>query len=184
MHSSFLKTSAIHFLAAALVALSQAAMAQESVDKDSQALVIELYENCQLIDTNLVIEPGVLTPEKAAEVKARVNAVSGQPGVALPRIVQVLKNHGIEDVEISRQGFAGCEPQTSGKFVEAVGTYCGATLQRAEVLVDQESFYSVAQPGTSFEEFLDEATRRLQAEGIVDRPIVSIENAPDCEAAQ
>jgi len=126
----------------------------------------------------------VLTAQKTAELKARAGAASAAHRAALPRIVQVLKDYGIEDVEISRQGFAGCEPRTSGKFVEAVGTYCGATLRRAEVRVDQESLYSVSQPGVSFEAFLEEATRRLRAVGIADRPLVSIENAPDCEAAQ
>lgn len=179
MQSNPFKSNLLRLLAAALILVPHAALAQAS-----EALVVELYENCQLIDTNVVIEPGVLTPEKTAEVKARVNAVSGEARAAMPRIVQVLKNHGIEDVEVSRQGFAGCEPQTSGKYVEAVGTYCGATLRRAEVLVDQESFYSVSEPGMSFEEFLNGATKRLREQGIPDRPLVSIENAPDCEASQ
>jgi len=149
-----------------------------------EARVVELYENCKLTDTNLVLGEGVLSPGEVAEVKARVAAVTEDPTGAVPRIVQVLRNYGIEDVEIARQGFEGCEPETSGKYVEAVGTYCGADLRSAEVFVDRESFMGVTDPDISFEEFLRRANQRLRTRGIPDRPIVSIENAPDCTPAE
>lgn len=147
----------------------------------SKAVIVEVYQDCQLIDTNVVIDDQALSAEAAAEVKARVAAVSGDLQMAVPRIVEVLKEHGIGDVSVSQQGAAGCEPETSGKFVEAIGTYCGHELRHAEVFVDRQSFISSDAPGTSFAAFLKNAAKQLRAQGVFDRPIVSIENAPDCE---
>lgn len=147
----------------------------------SQAVIVEVYENCKLADTNAVIDEGALTPHETAEVKARIAAASKDPQVAVPRIAQILKDQGIDDVEVSRQGFEGCEPVTSGKYVEAVGTYCGSELKHAEVFVDRKSFVSKNEPNTSFAEFLRTAVKRLREKGIFDRPVVSIENAPDCD---
>lgn len=164
------------FLAAAIVAAAAPAVAQAS-----QAVIVEVYENCELVDTNAVIDEGALTPHETAEVKARIAAASKDPQVAVPRIAQILKDHGIDDVEVSRQGLEGCEPVTSGKYVEAVGTYCGSELKHAEVFVDRKSFVSKNEPNTSFAEFLRTAVKRLREKGIFDRPVVSIENAPDCD---
>lgn len=147
----------------------------------SKAVIVEVYQDCQLIDTNVVIDDQALSAEVAAEVKARVAAVSRDLQMAVPRIAEVLKEHGIDDVSVSQQGAAGCEPETSGKFVEAIGTYCGPELRHAEVAVDRQSFISRETPGMSFEAFLKDAVKQLRAKGIFDRPIVSIENAPDCE---
>jgi hypothetical protein len=147
----------------------------------SQAVIVEVYEDCKLIDTNVVIDNQALGAAQQAEVKARIAAASQDPQMAVPRIVQVLKENGIDDVEVSQQGLAGCEPRTSGKFVEAVGMYCGPELRHAEVFVDRQSYISSDEPGTTFEEFLRSAVQRLRAEGVYDRPVVSIENAVDCE---
>lgn len=147
----------------------------------SQAVVVELYRDCQLADTTVLIEAGALTPAQSAEVKARAAAAAGDPGAALPRVVSLLKRYGIDDVEVTRQGFGGCEPTTSGKFVEAVGTYCGGTLTKAELRVDRETLMSRSKPDTTFEEFLKEGATMLRERGIYDRPVVSIENAPDCD---
>lgn len=147
----------------------------------SEAVIVEVYEGCNLSDTNVVIGEGALTPHDSAEVKARIAAASKDSQAAVPRIAQILKNHGIDDVRVARQGFEGCEPKTSGKYVEAVGTYCGPRLTHAEVLVDRKSFMSVSEPQVSFDEFLRGAVKRLRGRGIFDRPVVSIENAPKCE---
>ena len=147
----------------------------------SEAVIVEVYQDCELIDTNVVVDDRNLSAESSAEVKARVAAASRDPQLATPRIVQILKQYGIEGVEVSQQGLAGCEPETSGKFVEAVGTYCGAELRHAEVFIDRQSFTSSDDPDTSFEAFLRNAVKQLRAQGIYDRPIVSIENALDCE---
>jgi len=148
------------------------------------AIVVELYEHCRLVDTEVVIDSATLSRERAAEVNARVNAVTGGGRDALPRVVRILRNHGIRDVSVSRRGFEDCEPQAGGHAVEAVGTYCGPALHHAEVLVDKKSVYSASDPDMTFEAFLDRAVRRLRAQGIAGRPRVSIENAPDCEAAE
>jgi len=163
-------------LAAALLWLPGTAQA-------SQAVVVEIYQNCELVDTNVVIDEQALSAGDSAEVKARVARASRDTQMAVPRIVQILKNYGIADVSVSQQGLAGCEPTTSGKFVEAVGSYCGAELRRAEIFVDRQSFMSTTDPDSSFEEFLRRAVERLRAQEIYDRPIVSIENAPNCDAS-
>lgn len=147
----------------------------------SEAVIVEVYQECKLIDTNVVIDDRALTGADSGEVKARVAAATRDPQMAVPRIVQILKEQGINDVSVSQQGLAGCEPETSGKFVEAVGRYCGPALKHAEVFVDRQSFISSDRPGTSFEAFLKKAVRQLRDAGIYDRPLVSIENAPDCE---
>lgn len=149
----------------------------------SEAVIVEVYQDCRLIDTNVVIDDQALSGQDSGEVKARVAAVSSDPELAVPRIVQVLKEHGIADVDVSQQGLAGCEPETSGKFVEAIGTYCGPELRHAEVFVDRQSYVSSDGSSVSFEAFLKDAVRSLREEGIFDRPVVSIENAPDCEAS-
>lgn len=150
----------------------------------SQAEVVELYRDCQIVDITIIIDPGVLTPDQSAEVKARAAAaVNDDPRAAMPRVVRLLKERGVGEVTINRQGFGGCEPDTSGKFVEAVGTYCGANLTFAEVRVDRQTLMSRDDPDMTFEEFLREAATRLREQGIYDRPVVSIENAPNCEPA-
>jgi len=170
----FHSTAAVRLLLLAIAVLAYAPA------QASQAVIVEVYQDCKLIDTNVVIDDRALSAGEAAEVKARVAAV-GSSAMAVPRIVQILKSYGVQDVEVSQQGLMGCEPETSGKFVEAVGTYCGAELRHAEVFVDRQSFMSRDNPGGSFEEFLQEAVEKLKARGIYDRPIVSIENAPDCD---
>lgn len=147
----------------------------------SEAVIVEVYQDCQLVDTNVVIDDQALMGGDGAEVKARIAAATGDPQMAVPRIVQILKEYGIQDVSVSQQGLAGCEPETSGKFVEAIGRYCGPELRHAEVLVDRQRYVSSDGAGVSFETFLKDAVQRLRAEGIFDRPVVSIENAPDCE---
>lgn len=161
--------------------LLAAAMVLAPPAQASQAVIVEVYQDCKLIDTNVVIDDEALSERDSAEVKARVAAVSRDQQLATPRIVQVLKQYGINDVNVSQQGLAGCEPETSGKFVEAIATYCGAELRHAEVLVDQQLFASTDDPDASFEALLRDAVKRLRDQGIFDRPVVSIENAPDCE---
>lgn len=147
----------------------------------ADAVVVEVYQQCRLVDTNVVINEGVVSPRDNAEIKARVAAASPDAELAVPRIVQILKDFGISDVAVSQQGLAGCEPDTSGKFVQAVGTYCGPRLTHAEVLVDRATFLEASDPDGSFEEFLRGAVKRLRTQGVYDRPLVSIENAPDCQ---
>lgn len=163
-------------LCAALAVLMVAPVAQAS-----EAVIVEVYQDCKLSDTNVVIDEGALTAHENAEVKARIASASKDPQVAVPRIAQILKNYGIDDVKVTRQGVEGCEPVTSGKYVEAVGMYCGPRLTHVEVLVDRSSFMSISQPDMSLDEFLRRAVKRLREEGIFDRPVVSIQNAPNCE---
>lgn len=158
-----------------------AALLSASPLQASEAVIVEVYQDCRLTDTNVVIDEQALAAHDGAEVKARVAAASREPQLAVARIVEVLKEFGIDDVAVSQQGLAGCEPETSGKFVEAVGTYCGPELRYAEVFVDRESYVADSDPDTTFEEFLKDAVKRLRDEGVFDRPVVSIENAPDCE---
>lgn len=168
------------FLALALPAVV-ALLLPAAPAEASKAVIIEVYQNCRLTDTSVVIGTGALSPSEDAEVKARVAVASKDPRASVAKIAQILKNHGIDDIKVSRQGFQGCEPVTSGKYVEAIGTYCGAKLRHAEVLVDRKHFMTKTDPRTSFAEFLDQAVRRLRAHGIYDRPMVSIDNAPDCD---
>ena len=147
----------------------------------SQAVIVEAYHDCELSDTNVIIDEGALSTHENAEVKARIAAASKDPQAAVPRIAQILKDHGIDDIKVSRQGFEGCEPETSGKYVEAIGTYCGAQLRHAEIRVDRKTFMQKSDLNVSFAEFLRDAVKRLRAKGVFDRPMVSIENAPDCD---
>lgn len=146
----------------------------------SQALVVAVYQDCRIVDTEVLIDAPAMPAARSAEIKARVATVSREPQLAVPRIVQVLRHYGIDSVETSQQGLGACTPQTSGKFVEAVGKYCGAELRHAEVFVDQHSFIRRERPGVSFSEFLSEALLKLRQAEIFDRPVVSIGNAPQC----
>lgn len=177
----YVKLPNVLFTASLFIVAGLAAVATPRTAWASQAVIVEVYENCKLIDTNAIIDKDALNPAEAAEVKARIAAASKDPQVAVPRIAQILKDHGIDDVAVSRQGLEGCEPMTSGKYVEAVGTYCGPELKSAEVFVDRKSFISRSDPDMSFAEFLRAAVKRLRAKGIYDRPVVSIQNAPDCD---
>lgn len=147
----------------------------------SEAVVVELYRDCRVADTTVVIEDSVLDPAQRAEIKARVAAAADDPATAVPKIIGILRNKGIDDIEITRQGFEGCEPDTSGKYVEAVGTYCGARLTRVELFVDRESVMSRDDPDMTLDAFLKQAVKDLRERGIYDRPLVHIQNAPDCE---
>lgn len=169
------------FTSACFGLLFAAALLLAAPAQAAEAVIVEVYQECRLIDTNVVIDDAALAGADSGEVKARVAAATRDPQLAVPRIVQILKEYGIDDVSVSQQGLAGCEPETSGKFVEAVGRYCGPALRHAEVFVDRQSFISSERPGTSFEAFLKKAVRQLRDAGIYDRPLVSIENAPDCE---
>lgn len=165
-----------------LLIIAAAALLHAPATQASDAVIVELYRDCKLADTTVIIEEGVLAPEQNAEVKARAAvAAASDPDAALPRIARILKEYGVDEVDVARQGFEGCEPRSSGKYVEAVGTYCGPTLARAEVLVDRQSMITRSDPDMTFEAFLRAAVLELRGQGIYDRPVVSIENAPDCE---
>ncbi len=149
----------------------------------ADAVVIGVYANCQPVSSTVMIKPGTVPEPDAQTAVAKAEALTAAAGFdqALPQVVKILERYGVKETEIRRQGYGGCEPPTSGKYVEALGSYCGAQLVSAEVRVDGKLFLRQANPDQSLEDFVSAATRQLRRKGIWDRPRVSVSNAEGCE---
>ena len=148
----------------------------------SDAVVMEIYQNCRLADISVIIEESKLSPEDSAEATARIAAVTSQDlEFATSRVIDLLYAYQIRDIELTRHGLGACDAQSSGKHVEAIATYCGSRLQSVDVLVNRETFSNTVDPDISLDQFLMETEVQLRQNGIFDQPLVSIENAVDCE---
>ncbi len=102
---------------------------------------------------------------------------------ALPHASRALKQFGIQTIKIKRQGFDGCSNVTSGKFVQAIGNYCGDRLVSAELRVDGQLMVKKTGGLSSFEAFVDESLIVLRRRGIWDRPRVEVNSEGACEPA-
>ena len=148
----------------------------------ADALIIGVYKDCRVVSGTVMIQPAAIPDADAQNAVAKAEAMLARAGfeAALPDMVKLLESYGIRDTEIRRQGFLGCKTPGSGKYVEAVGSYCGVQLVNAEIRVDGKLFVREANPKRSLDQFVDAAVSRLQRDGIWDRPRVTIETAADC----
>ncbi len=145
--------------------------------------MVGVYENCGLVTGSVFIEGEDLSAEERASASAAVEAAIIRYGFdgALPHASRVLKRYGIQAIRINRQGFEGCSQVTSGKFVQAIGNYCGDQLVSAEIRVDGKVVAKKTGGLSSFETFVDESLPDLRRRGIWDRPRVEVNSAGDCE---
>lgn len=148
----------------------------------ADAVIIGVYKDCRVISSTVMIQPTAIDDIDTQNAAAKAEALAATTGfeAALPEMVKLLERSGIRDTEIRRQGYLGCKTPGSGKYVEAVGSYCGVQLVNAEIRVDGKLFVREANPEQSLEQFVDGAVAKLQRDGIWDRPRVTIETAADC----
>ena len=150
----------------------------------ADALIIGVYKDCRLVSGTVMLQSAPTAEAQTAVAKAEALMATAGFEAALPDMVKLLERHGIRDTEVRRQGFLGCKTPSSGKFVEAVGSYCGVELVSAEIRVDGKLFAREANPEQSLDQFVDAAVSKLQRDGIWDRPRVTIETATDCPAEE
>ena len=150
----------------------------------SSATLVGVYQDCQYVTSSVfVVGPEISVDDKASAVAAVESAIIryGFEG-ALLHASKTLKHYGIEQVEVERQGFAGCRKTPSGKFVQAIGNYCGGNLVSAEIRVDDKIILKKTGDLLSFDAFVNDSLGSLRRQGIWDRPHVEVNSAGNCES--
>lgn len=149
----------------------------------ADATMVGVYENCQFVTGSVFVEGDDLSAEEKASASAAVESAIIRYGFdgALPHASRALKRYGIQSIKINRQGFEGCGYVTSGKFVQAIGNYCGDRLVSAEIRVDGKVMVQKTGDLSSFEAFVDESLVDLRRQGIWDRPRVEVNSEGACE---
>jgi hypothetical protein len=149
----------------------------------AEATMVGVYENCQFMTGSVFVEGDDLSAEEKASASAAVESALIRYGFdgALPYASRALKRYGIQTIKIKRQGFDGCGNITSGKFVQAIGNYCGDRLVSAEIRVDGKVMVKKTGGLSSFEAFVDESLIELRRQGIWDRPRVEVNSEGTCE---
>lgn len=160
-----------------------ATMWSASISHGADATMVGVYENCRFMTGSVFIEGDDLSAEEKASASAAVESAMIRYGFdgALPYASRALKRYGIQTVKINRQGFAGCDNVTSGKYVQAIGNYCGDQLVSAEIRVDGKIMVKKTGDISSFDEFVDESLVELRRQGIWDRPRVEVNSEGTCE---
>jgi hypothetical protein len=151
----------------------------------ADATMVGVYENCQFVTGSVFVEGDDLSVEEKASASAAVESAIIRYGFdgALPYASRALKRYGIQAIRIKRQGFEGCGNVTSGKFVQAIGNYCGDRLVSAEIRVDGKVIIKKTGDLASFEAFVDDALIELRRQGIWDQPRVEVNSDGTCEPA-
>ncbi len=152
----------------------------------AEATMVGVYEDCQFMTGSVFVEGDDLSAEEKASASAAVESAIIRYGFdgALPYASRALKRYGIQAIKIKRQGYAGCSNITSGKFVQAIGNYCGERLVSAEIRVDGKVMVKKTGGLSSFEAFVDESLLELRRQGIWDRPRVEVNSEGACEPAR
>lgn len=145
--------------------------------------IIGVYENCSFRNVTVVVQNPTVAHHVSveAEIAAAGKSSFDQASTAAR---QVLENYGIKDVTLEQRGYSGCARPASGKFVEAVGMYCDGKLVRAEILVDGKVFASRTDQRLSLDDFVGRQRKRLQAQGIVEEPKITVQNDQNCAPPQ
>lgn len=156
--------------------LSMAALAT-----DTDALIIAGYQNCRFDKVTVFIKGGVIPAQQTrdATVEGELATIGLDFDRAVPAAMAVLKRFGVTDVGVERRGYQGCLGATSGKYVEAVASYCEDRLIRAEIRIDGKVFATHSDPKLSFGNFVARERIRLRSSGIWDAPRVVV-NADEC----
>lgn len=149
----------------------------------ADATMVGIYENCRFVTGSVIVEGDDLSVEEKASASAAVESAIIRYGFdgALPYASRALKRHGIQTIKIKRQGFDGCGNLTSGKYVQAIGNYCGDRLVSAEIRVDGKVVVKKTGGLSSFEAFVDDSLIELRRQGIWDRPRVEVNSEGACE---
>lgn len=168
--------SGLVFLGTAWLTLSSASYA-------SSAQIIGIYENCRFANVTVVTSNGSVPGNAGLEAEiAAAKANSFDQAARMAR--DVLANYGLNKIEIERRGYAGCAPNLSGKYVEALGFYCEGKLVKAEILVDGQVVASQTGQEHSFEDFVAMQRRTLKQRGIPDEPKITVQNDQNCAQPQ
>ncbi len=150
----------------------------------SEATIVGVYENCKFITSTVFVQSEELSEQDAQQiaVEAEMSRLQSDDfDQSIPPVVDTLKQHGIKSITLDRQGFAGCAAPGTGKFVEAIATYCGAKLINAEIKIDRETFSNRKNPSTSFDDFVQTAIRDLHRAGIWDPLRIVVNSEGECE---
>lgn len=149
----------------------------------SSATLVGVYQDCQYVTGSVfVVGPEISFDDKASAAAAVESAIIryGFEG-ALPHASKTLKRYGIEYMEVERQGFSGCGKTPSGKFVQAIGNYCGGNLVSAELRVDDKIILKKTGGLFSFDAFVNDSLGSLRRQGIWDHPHVEVNSTGSCE---
>lgn len=150
----------------------------------SEATIVGVYEDCKFLTSTVFVKSDELTTQDALQIAVEAEISRLQTDnfdQSIPPVVDTLKRHGIKSITLDRQGFAGCAAPGTGKFVEAIATYCGARLVNAEIKIDRELFSSRKNPKSSFDSFVKSALRDLHRAGIWDPLRIVVNSEGDCE---
>ena len=163
-----------------VIGITAALMMAAPFSQAQDATIIGVYENCQPISSTIIVNAPPDRDDQidriVAQAEAAGNGVDFDQGLSL--MVSVLQEHGIEQVDIQKQG--DCSVAGHGKFVEAIIGYCGEYFRSAEVRVDGDLLYQHRGTSLNYGEFVHTVREKLQGIGIFDEPRVSLVDASDC----
>ena len=150
----------------------------------SEATIVGVYENCKFVTSTVFVKDDGISTQDAQQIAVEAEMSRLQTDnfdQSIPPVVDALKRHGIKSITLDRQGFAGCAAPGTGKFVEAIATYCGAKLINAEIKIDREVFSSRKNPSSSFDAFVQTSIRDLHRAGIWDPLRIVVNSEGECE---
>ncbi len=150
----------------------------------SEATIVGVFENCKFITSTVFVKNDDISAQEAQQIAAEAELSRPQTDnfeQSVPPVVDALKRRGVQSVTLDRQGFAGCAPAGTGKFVEAIATYCGAKLVNAEIKIDREVFAIRKNPASSFDSFVQTSLRDLHRAGIWDPLRIVVNSDGECE---
>ncbi|MDH3693282.1 MAG: hypothetical protein OER96_01755 [Gammaproteobacteria bacterium] len=150
----------------------------------SEATIVGVYENCKFVTSTVFVNGDDMSTQDAQQIAVEAEMSRLQTDnfdQSIPPVVDALKRHGIKSITLDRQGFAGCGNPGTGKFVEAIATYCGAKLINAEIKIDRETFSSRKNPESSFDAFVQTSLRDLHRAGIWDPLRIVVNSEGECE---
>jgi len=152
----------------------------------ADAMVVGVYEKCRYTNVTVFIKDGAVTgtDARAVAVEAEIAASRSRNfNGATAAAVSVLNRYGIKDIKVDRRGEEGCNIQTTGRYVEAIGHYCDGSLVRAEISVDGKVIAEQKDIKISLDEYVERESVKLKKQGIADQPRVVVQDDANCPPA-
>ncbi len=145
--------------------------------------MIGVYANCQFVTGNVFLD-GIEPPgADQAGLSALIDSAIARKGFdeSIAYASELLKRYGIDYLEVERKGYAGCEHPGTGRFVQAIGNYCGSRLASAEIWIDGKLYLKQSGEISSFEQFVEESVARLRNNNITDLPRIEVNSDGACD---